>query len=76
MIDEDFVGPSMVTANFTNGSALISCIQVGIIDDDIFEGPHSFTADIEGSTVGMLNIGMPNTTTVRVLDPEGIAIVS
>ena len=76
MIDEDFVGPSMVAANFTNGSALISCIQVGIIDDDIFEGPHSFTADIEGSTVGMLNIGMPNTTTVRVLDPEGIAIVS
>ena len=76
MIDEDFDGPSMVAANFTNGSALISCIQVGIIDDDIFEGPHSFTADIEGSTVGMLNIGMPNTTTVRVLDPEGIAIVS
>ena len=76
MINEDFDGPSMVTANFTSGSGLFSCIQVGIIDDDIFEGPHSFTADIEGSTVGMLNIGMPSRTTVRILDPEGIAVVS
>ena len=75
MLDEDFDGPSMVTANFTNGSTLISCIQVGIINDDIFEGPHSFMANIVGSTVGMLDIGMANIATVRILDPEGIAII-
>ena len=73
MLDEDFDGPSMVTANFTNGSTLISCIQVGIIDDNVFEGPHSFRANIVGSTIGMLDIGMANITTVRILDPEGIA---
>ena len=72
MIDEDFDGPSMVAANFTSGSTLISCIQVGIIDDNVFEGPHSFRASIVGSTVGMLDIGMANIATVRILDPEGI----
>ena len=73
MLDEDFDGPSMVAANFTNGSALISCVQVGIIDDNVFEGPHSFRANIEGSTVGMLDIGMANIANVTILDPEGIA---
>jgi hypothetical protein len=72
VIDEDFAGPSMVAANFSNGDGLTSCIQVGITDDTVFEGPHSFTAEIERSTVGMLDTGMPNTTTVEILDREGI----
>ena len=74
MIGEDYDGPDMVAAEFPNGSGFSSCIQVGISNDDLFEGPQTFSADIVGSTVGMLAIGMPNTTTVEIIDREGIVI--
>ena len=66
----------MVAAVFANGDNLTSCIQVGIINDDSYEGPEAFSADIIASTVGMLAIGMPNTSTVEILDPEGTYIVT
>lgn len=66
----------MVAAVFANGDNLTSCIQVGISNDGRYEGPESFSADIEASTVGMLAIGMPNTSTVEILDPEGTYIIN
>ena len=72
MIDEDYDGPDMVAAEFFNGGSLSSCIRVNITDDDTYEGPQTFSADIVGSTVGMLAIGMPNSTTVEIIDCEGI----
>ena len=77
MIGEDYLGPSTVAAEFMLGVNVNigSCIQVDILDDDVFESPQTFNADIEGSTVGMLDIGTPNTATVEILDPEGIIIL-
>lgn len=66
----------MVAAVFANGDNLTSCIQVGISNDNSYEGPESFSADIVASTVGMLAIGMPSTSTVEILDPEGMYIVT
>ena len=71
MIDEDYDGPDMVAAEFSRGSGLTSCIQVGITDDGTYEGPQTFSADIDGPTVGMLAIGMPNSTSVEIIDREG-----
>ena len=66
----------MVSAVFSSGSGLTSCIEVGIIDDDPYEGPETFTADIVASTVSMLAIGEPNTTTVEIFDREGSIVNS
>lgn len=61
----------MRVADFTPGDDLTSCIIVNITDDSAYEGPHQFSAMIQGSTIGALAVGSPNMLTVEIFDREG-----
>ena len=86
---EDFVFAGPFVFVFAAGSSNISCVSIGIIDDDNFEGDHSFTvrlSETHGSpilkrTVGFSSpfgplIGPDNETVVVINDPEGMSLVT
>ena len=53
-----------------------SCAQLSIIDDDVVEGPHSFTVEVSmleiesDGTDPLLTIGTMSSTTVNIVDND------
>ena len=77
----DYSTADPLEVTFMSGSAMqnsTSCAQISIIDDDIFEGPHSFsvevsTVEIESDgTDPLLTIGTTSSATVIIGDNDGM----
>ena len=67
---------SSPTITFASGSSdgTSACTNVDIIDDDNFEGDHSFDITLDGTTVApasCASVGMPDTATVTITDNDG-----
>ncbi|MGB0931737.1 MAG: beta strand repeat-containing protein, partial [Chitinophagales bacterium] len=68
------------TAGAVNGSFLTSAsngsqtnANIPILDDNVFESDHAFTADLTSSQSGV-NIGSPSSATVTITDNESVTI--
>ena len=73
-INEDFSGTSPSTVSFPAGSVdgNTSCLSIPIIDDDNFEGDHSFTARIMGVEPDTVNITIDDTlASIMIQDNDG-----
>ena len=76
--DSDYSADSPLEVTFMSGSAIqgsTSCAQITILEDNIFEGPHSFTVEVSmleiesDGTDPLLNIG--NLSVVIIEDNDG-----
>ena len=71
---QDFTSPAMPTVVFNTGAdnGDTVCTSITIIDDDDFEGDHSFTADIDAITPSTIDIMLSTTAAEIVIqDDEG-----
>ena len=75
----DYSATSPPELTFTSGIAMqgdTSCAQLSIIDDDAFEGPHSFTVEVSmleiesDGTDPLLTIGTMSSATVNIVDND------
>ena len=76
-VDYSAEGPLEVT--FVSGVSSqgdTSCAQLTILDDDAFEGPHSFTVEVSmveiesDGTDPLLTIGTASSATVNIVDND------
>ena len=79
VVDFDYTTASPLEVTFVSGSALVnstSCAQISIIDDDAFEGSHSFsvlvsTVEIEtDGTDPLLTIGTLSSAAIYIEDND------
>ena len=79
VIDSDYTTGSPLEVTFVSGSALVnsaSCAQISIIDDEDFEGPHSFCVEVsmvEVETDGtdpLLTIGTLSSAAIYIEDND------
>ena len=75
----DYSAASPLEVTFTTGVATqgdTSCAQLTILDDDAFEGPHSFTVEVSlleiesDGTDPLLTIGTMSSATVNIVDND------
>ena len=75
----DYSAAEPLEVTFMSGSAMqdsTSCAQITILDDNAFEGPHSFSVvvsmlEIESDgTDPLLTIGTMSSATVNILDND------
>ena len=80
MEGSDYSAADPLEVTFISGSAMQNstlCAQISIIDDDVFEGPHSFsvevsTVEIESDgTDPLLTIGTISSATIIIGDNDG-----
>ena len=63
--------PLMVTFPTTSASGDTACADISILDDDAFEGDHSFTVNLTSTTPTGVTIGTDSSTTVTIQDNDG-----
>ena len=75
----DYSATIPLVVTFTSGIAMqgdTSCAQLSIIDDDTFEGPHSFTVEVSileiesDGTDPLLTIGTMSSAIVNIVDND------
>ena len=73
VFNEDFIvaDPLMVTFPTTSVSGDTACAAITILDDDAFEGDHSFTVNLTSTTPTGVTIGTVSSTTVTIQDNDG-----
>ena len=76
----DYSAADPLEVTFISGSAMqdsTSCAQITILDDNAFEGPHSFTFEVStveiesDGTDPLLTIGTMSSATVNIVDNDG-----
>ena len=75
VVDSDYTTANPLEVTFVSGSALVdstSCAQISIIDDDEFEGLHSFSVEV--STVEIESDGTDPLLTIGTLSSAAIYI--
>ena len=65
----DFTPPTPFTITFAVGVPASSCVNVAIVDDNVLEGDHDFSAEITGVGTSAM-IGTPDTTVITITDDE------
>ena len=71
---QDYNVPTPPTVTFTTGAmnGAIECLNITLIDDDNYEGNHSFTAEIDSIVPATLDIDISNSSaTILILDNNG-----
>ena len=72
--DQDYaVDTPMRLVFFTNSSGNdTQCFEIEIIDDMVLEGRHAFTLELLHTSPSVVQIGMPSTASVTIIDDEGV----
>ena len=68
-VDFNIVGSS--SATFPAGTPGMACIDVTILDDNVYEGEHDFTLNIL-SVTPTLQTSAPTSVTITITDREGV----
>ena len=80
MQGSDYSTTTPVDVTFMSASAMdgdTACVNIMIIDDNAFEGPHSFTVEVSnveiesGETDPLVTIGTQSSATVNIVDNDG-----
>ena len=75
VVDSDYTTANPLEVTFESGSALMnstSCAQISIINDDAFEGSHSFSVEV--STVEIESDGTDPLLTIGTVSSAAIYI--
>ena len=77
MLGEDFTEPSLLQVTFYSGDVVgdTACVTFGIINDNNLEFDHEFTVNLESVTPPGPVISTPFSTTVSIMDDEGMGII-
>ena len=74
VLGEDFTEPSPPQVAFSSGDVVgdTACATFGIINDNNLESDHEFTVNLESITPPGPVILIPSSTTVSIMDDEGM----
>ena len=74
VLGEDFTEPSLLQVAFSSGDVVgdTACATFGIINDNNLEFDHEFTVNLESITPPGPVILIPSSTTVSIMDDEGM----
>ena len=77
MLGVDFTEPSSLQVAFSSGDVVgdTACATFGIINDNNLEFDHEFTVNLESVTPPGPVISTPFSTTVSIMDDEGMGII-
>ena len=70
---DDYIALTGVDVIFPSGSTdgALECVNITIVDDNTFEGPHSFSVEIIMASSPSV-IGSPSSATINIEDDEGM----
>ena len=67
----DYVaGPLQATFPITSIEGESSCVDIGILQDTVLEGDHSFGVEVTSATPSVVMVGTPSEETITILDDE------
>ena len=69
MSNDDFTPSTPFTITFAVGAPASSCVDVAIVDDNVLEGNHDFSVDIDDVGTSAM-IGTLDTTVITITDDE------
>ena len=74
VLGADYTVPSPQEVTFSSGGSFgtTACATYGIIDDDNLEFDHAFTVSVDSVTPSGTTIVAPSSTTVTIIDNEGM----
>ena len=67
----DYVAePLQATFPITSIEGESSCVDIGILQDTVLEGDHSFGVEVTSATPSVVMVGTPSEETITILDDE------
>ena len=74
MNGDDFVLPDPLEATFPSGTVTNgtqACLNIIIVDDDIFESDHSFGVILLSASPPLVSVDSPTFSTITIQDNDG-----
>ncbi len=79
-LGEDYEASDPLTATFLAAGGNVSCVDITILDDDAFEGNHTFMVRVDsvtllsGITEELLRPGSASPAAVTIQDNDGMEV--
>ncbi len=80
MLGEDYEAFDTLTTTFLAAGSNVSCVNITIMDDDAFEGNHTFMVNVDSVTLqsgeaeDLLMLGSASSATVTIQDNDGMEV--
>ncbi len=80
MLVEDYDASDPLTTTFLAAGSNVACVNITIVDDDAFEGSHTFMVNVDSVTLpfgeaeDLLMPGSASSATVTIQDNDGMEV--
>ncbi len=80
MLGEDYEASDPLTTTFLTAGSNVSCVNITIVDDDAFEGNHTFMVNVDSVTLlsgeaeDLLMPGSVSSAAVTIQDNDGMEV--